>query len=55
MDIFFKNKVDWIKDVKILANVQPLTLLYLPLSLLPEFLKEDELNLLITPLFFTLG
>ena len=49
MDIFFKNKVDWIKDVEVLANIQPPTIPHLLFPLLPELLKEDELNPLITP------
>ena len=53
MDIFFNNKVDWIENVEVLANIQLSTLLYLPFTLLLELLKEDKLNLLITPPPFT--
>ena len=49
MDIFLNDEVDWIEDAEALANVQPPTLLYLPLTLLPELPKEDKSNPLITP------
>ena len=53
IDIFLNNKVNWIEDAEVLANIQPPTLLYLPLTLLSELPKEDELNSLITPPPFT--
>ena len=49
VDIFLEDEVDWIEDAEALANVQPPTLPHLPLPLLPELPKEDELNPLITP------
>ena len=53
MDIFLNNKVNWIEDAKVLANVQLPTLLYLPLTFLLELFKKDKLNPLITPPSFT--
>jgi hypothetical protein len=49
VDIFLGDEVDWIEDAEALANVQPPTLLNLPLPFLPELPKEDESNPFITP------